>query len=1272
MNKGKPSTGDVHLNLRGGGAMARAPRSVAAGDHGGPRTHHNQAAPPQSTVSHYGQERTKQGATTRDLNLTANQSIHRQTESEHHPGGANNQRAEKNHGTAPEDAYTSTQRPHKRSRPQHEQEGGEGKKTPAHTQVINNKSQPSLIIWVLLSTMCVYTHHTIHPSISTCIANPPSYPTQRLNLTIYLLPYHLTPPIYFPNYSAKNSTHFAPHRAPDLPSKLHNATQPSRHLNLSAASQPPTPHKHIHTEVNTKTHTYQHLKIYRQHRKHNNTLFANLPPAQSRPHKELHPKAPQLPLISNTHRAQNTQPRLKPQTAAKTPQKAPNTHSSNQNSQTAIHHNKPKPATKPTLKGSSRAEHITPPTTHPKTNKTPQSRICHPPTITTLSTTHPTIRRTRPHNANRRKTAHSEQPTNLCAHPESQPRPNLQIPSNLTHPTISHSLNTLHLPLTPQTIMATTNTDLNRQGDLHNGTQAGRTEVADALDTALDNRLRNNEHSGMQVSWPSEQTARKREATASKHSGEMVGAPRRMSVSRSGSRLHNGNNSRMQPGSGSRIVPEAHTQGPTTGREGAENGHKPAEETSRHGSSKQRGSISTRSASRRRALIQAFSDEEEENDLPRSQPIPLRVKTTPYHDADIDMQLDNVTPERGGSSLQISVSQEEHVPAPHRAAMMLDQLDTINLADATPPPHPHQSPRKESVNDTQSAKRRRSEVGGHPHNSGSSTYQRMRTKEAIPSIDIVSHMWLGFSIHEAIATQRGTEVIYETRSHEEFEQLGTPPMEIIEFKTLRRAFPRVPQVFYPNERPDAVPGNHLHFTQLPKLEKADPTTGLSEGFQVTIRFDYGFKGISRQDARGACIDRLRQMDIPLGKAYSNPIDIGLNAITKSWAGFIKIHLLHPQRDGLALLQGSRAFVMKMDNNELVIGKVEKGYELATKARNLRLHLKGESLRHEFGFDILQNIVRGSYYAGKPHEFMGLAKPELDKYFVFLTLTTEDARDLVLKEGLIFNHEVLQVSITRDRSIGNPSEFRISTTLVANNLPQRETQTAITRSIRQVFGTDNIVGFSFGANNPPHTDRQAGWCHIQCLNAAVYTEWLHKSTIILGRRVDFIPHRGSIDGSDPNNTAIRLAQAPVREAIADKVQAMNNVTNPNPLITERYLTKTMKDFEEKLEEKFGTLTTSINEHTDRKIETTTASIAHHTSHLQALLGTIAHEFQQSNLRMQGLVNGLAAAAPDIIQRSVPPPMPQGSNVTAPPLPLQAPPGFHGNPTMHQQGHYTFNG
>ena len=229
------------------------------------------------------------------------------------------------------------------------------------------------------------------------------------------------------------------------------------------------------------------------------------------------------------------------------------------------------------------------------------------------------------------------------------------------------------------------------------------------------------------------------------------------------------------------------------------------------------------------------------------------------------MQLENVSPKHGGSSLQISTSQDEYMAALNQAAVSLDRLDTTNIADATPPPNTHKSPRKENTNDTQSAKRRRGEVGRHAHNSGTNNLQYTRTKEAIPSIDVVSQMWFGFSIHEAIATQRGKGIILEHRANEEFVKLGTPPNEIIDFKTIRRAFPRVPQICYPNERPDVVPGHHLHFTQIPRQERVDPSTGLSKGFHITICFDHGFKFMSRQEARGACIERLRQVDIPLAQ-----------------------------------------------------------------------------------------------------------------------------------------------------------------------------------------------------------------------------------------------------------------------------------------------------------------------------------------------------------------------------------------------------------------------
>ena len=74
----------------------------------------------------------------------------------------------------------------------------------------------------------------------------------------------------------------------------------------------------------------------------------------------------------------------------------------------------------------------------------------------------------------------------------------------------------------------------------------------------------------------------------------------------------------------------------------------------------------------------------------------------------------------------------------------------------------------------------------------------------------------------------------------------------------------------PYEGPNLVLGYHLHFTQLPRHEKLKQDTGLSKGFHITIRFDNGFKNMSKGNAQSACLDHLHKMNTLIGKDYSSP------------------------------------------------------------------------------------------------------------------------------------------------------------------------------------------------------------------------------------------------------------------------------------------------------------------------------------------------------------------------------------------------------------------
>jgi hypothetical protein len=440
-------------------------------------------------------------------------------------------------------------------------------------------------------------------------------------------------------------------------------------------------------------------------------------------------------------------------------------------------------------------------------------------------------------------------------------------------------------------------------------------------------------------------------------------------------------------------------------------------------------------------------------------------------------------------------------------------------------------------------------------------------------------------------------------------------------------------------------------------EKTSQDTGLTDGFHVTIRFDGEYKQLNRKEVKAACLERLHLMHIPLGTAYTNPIDIGINTVTRNWAGFVKLHLQNPLRDGLALLRGERAFVLTMGDGETTIGKVEKGFELVTKVRNLRLHLKREALRHHSALDILRTLMRDSYYDGREVEILSLTKADIDRDFAFLTVTTEEAKTDILNNDIIYNSEHLKVSLTKDKDMGNTSELRISTTLVASNLPQREPQSAITKVLKRLFGAENITGITYGYQTNQPDDRHSGWCHIQCLNAAVYTEWSHKSTYILGRRVDFVPHKGSIDGIEPNPTAIRLAHAPVREVIAQKAQAMYNTAASSPLVSEKLFTKALKDLTATMDDKLTTLTHNINLNTDKRIEASTDTLKTHATNIHGIMSTMAIEFQQSNNRMHNIMQSLAATSPDpphtTLARLPPAPSTSMDNNTDTHM---APPGF----------------
>ena len=72
--------------------------------------------------------------------------------------------------------------------------------------------------------------------------------------------------------------------------------------------------------------------------------------------------------------------------------------------------------------------------------------------------------------------------------------------------------------------------------------------------------------------------------------------------------------------------------------------------------------------------------------------------------------------------------------------------------------------------------------------------------------------------------------------------------------------------------------------------------------------------------------RLHKMKSEVGDMIGESIAVMCYHKSKNWSEVVKIHLKNPKKDGTTLLQGSRVFILSLDENMDKRGKVRKSYD----------------------------------------------------------------------------------------------------------------------------------------------------------------------------------------------------------------------------------------------------------------------------------------------------------------------------------------------------------
>ena len=147
------------------------------------------------------------------------------------------------------------------------------------------------------------------------------------------------------------------------------------------------------------------------------------------------------------------------------------------------------------------------------------------------------------------------------------------------------------------------------------------------------------------------------------------------------------------------------------------------------------------------------------------------------------------------------------------------------------------------------------------------------------------------------------------------------------------------------------------------------------------------------------------MKIPLGSKIAKPIAILCrNGSASHWSGTIKLHLKHPEIDGIKLLNDTRLFIFTLDDN-MIVGKICKSYNTIAKNNMLSVKINSLSLMNVSGHGLFKEVVEESYKMGHELEITWVQKNTIETW-AWLVAPTPIQVEKIVKFKATFRNEII--------------------------------------------------------------------------------------------------------------------------------------------------------------------------------------------------------------------------------------------------------------------------
>ena len=193
------------------------------------------------------------------------------------------------------------------------------------------------------------------------------------------------------------------------------------------------------------------------------------------------------------------------------------------------------------------------------------------------------------------------------------------------------------------------------------------------------------------------------------------------------------------------------------------------------------------------------------------------------------------------------------------------------------------------------------------------------------------------------------------------------------------------------------------------------------------------------------------MDIELGEILGEPVAILCFHGSKRWSGTIKLHLKNPIKDGNELLQGTRSFILKLDDITFCRGKAFKSFDSIAIASLLSVKLTSPTLKGKKWFQLHEEIVKDGFKRGYEFEITNVQNNK-DAEFAWIKTPSPEQAKKIKTYKISFWNEITKVNFASTIRLSKDDKARKNAVvLIAKNLNKTKTTSALEEGIKKLFG-----------------------------------------------------------------------------------------------------------------------------------------------------------------------------------------------------------------------------